>query len=645
MLVFDEYNKAKRMAEREYRFAVVSGKYPYLPALDEILPFVEIAAETNLGLVEVPLNLVVGTKTAGRQSAMASNFMPLLDDKSEFAGKWMSLLNAQEKEGIRDPILAFEYMNKFYVQEGNKRVSVLKYMKAASIPAYVTRIVPKRSNTLDNKIYYEFMDFYRVSQMNDIWFSREGSFPELLQLLHVDSETPWSEDFRLNVRSLYLRFSKQFKNKGGDKLSITSGDAFLVYLKIFGLDHISGLSDRQLGEEISKVWDEFLLVSQGNAIALVEQPEEMQPSSLWNRILPPASAQKKYKIAFIHEKTAETSSWTYGHELGRLHLEEVFGDRVTTMHFDEIDSDEKAEAAIDLALSAGCNLIFTTTPKMITASLHAAVNHPDVKILNCSVNTSYKSIRTYYGRMYEAKFLIGAAAASISQSNKIGYIADYPIYGMMANINAFALGAQMINPNVKIYLEWSTMRNHDTHRSLEHNGITFISGQDMITPVEMSRQFGLYEKAGESTIHLATPIWHWGKYYERILRSVMEGSWDSAERSMGEQALNYWWGMSADVIDVIYSHTIPEGTKRLIELLKHAICSGDFHPFGGILQSQDGSITTKETDLLKPEQIVTMNWLAANVIGKIPSFDELNDEAQQVVRVHGIQKKNLTTED
>ena len=644
MIAFDEYSKARKLAEKQYRFSVASGKYPYLPALDDILPFVDVAAETKLGLVEVPLNLIVGTKTAGRQTALASNFMPLLNDKSEFAAKWISLINAQVKEGIRDPIVAFEFMNKFYVQEGNKRVSVLKYMNAASIPAYVTRIIPKKTEALENKIYYEFMDFYKVSQINDIWFSKEGSFQKLIEALHADAANPWDEDFRLDVRSAFLRFSKIFKEKSDNRLSLTPSDAFLIYIQIYGLPHLTDLSDKQLSHEVAKMWDEFLLSAQGNSIALVEQPEKAQPSNLWDRILSPVSSQKKYKIAFIHEKTAETSSWTYGHELGRMHLEEVFGDQVVTLHFDNIDSEESALSAIDLAIAAGCEIIFTTTPKMITASLKAALNHPDLKILNCSVNTSYKSIRTYYGRMYEAKFLIGAAAASISHSNKIGYIADYPIYGMMANINAFALGAQMINPNIKIYLEWSTMKDHDSHSAMAQNGITFISGQDMITPVEMSRQFGLYQKDGDSNVHLATPIWHWGKYYEKIVRSVMEGSWNSTERNMGEQALNYWWGMSAEVIDLIYSNSIPEGTKRLIELLKHAICTGEFQPFSGILRSQDGPITTKEDAVLSPEQIVTMNWLAENVVGKIPTIDELNEEAQKVVKIHGISKQKSTAE-
>ena len=102
--------------------------------------------------MEIPLDQIVGTKTAGRQSAFSNGFLPLLRPNSEFGGKWINLYQSQLDEGIRDPIKAYEFMNKFYVQEGNKRVSVMKYVGAASISGEVTRLVPRRSDSLENKI-------------------------------------------------------------------------------------------------------------------------------------------------------------------------------------------------------------------------------------------------------------------------------------------------------------------------------------------------------------------------------------------------------------------------------------------------------------------------------------------------------------
>ena len=178
--------------------------------------------------------------------------------------------------------------------------------------------------------------------------------------------------------------------------------------------------------------------------------------NLFARLIP-VSAPKQH-VAFIHEKTAETSGWTYSHELGRMHLQQTFEDQISTTSYENA-TEENAEELLAKAIADGNNLIFTTSPPLLKASLKAAIEHPEVKILNCSLNTSHRYIRTYYARMYEAKFLMGAIAGAMASNGKIGYIADYPIFGMTANINAFALGAKMVNPRAKIYLEWSTLKN------------------------------------------------------------------------------------------------------------------------------------------------------------------------------------------
>jgi len=144
MALYD-YAGALRQGRRQYQQAIMRGEYPYLPVLDDILANADVVSEISLGLMDVPLEKIVGTKTAGRTQAFANNFMPLLAEKTEFGAKWAFLYDHQIEEGIRDPIVAYEFMNRYYVQEGNKRVSVLKYVKAYSITASVIRLIPRRS--------------------------------------------------------------------------------------------------------------------------------------------------------------------------------------------------------------------------------------------------------------------------------------------------------------------------------------------------------------------------------------------------------------------------------------------------------------------------------------------------------------------
>lgn len=637
-----DYERAYKLGKKEYNARVSRGEHPYLPVLDYILSTIEIETRTSLGLIDIPLDQIVGTSTQGRTAAFAWNFMPLLKPGSEFSTKWSSLIDGIIRDGQRDPIIAYEFMNRYYVVEGNKRVSVSKYLNGVSLYGNVTRIVPKKTDDLEVKIYYEYIDFYEITKVNYVWVSREGNFVKLLWQTGSEPGVVWSDDERAIFRSRYLAFSKAFSKEGGDKLDITPADAMVSYMTIYGYESLEDASETDIRDNLSRMWDEFLMLEEKESVALVTEPREIPERNILTKLISPEPS--KIKAAFIYDKSVKTSAWVYSHELGRMHVEQVFADQLETLSFEDIDTDEKAHAAIVQAVREGCNVIFTTTPNLRYASLKAAVDCPDVKILNCSLNTSHRYIRTYYARMYEAKFLTGAIAGAMSENGRIGYIADYPIYGMTANINAFALGAKLVNPRSEIYLEWSTVKDRNIQKIFRDRGISFISNKEMITPQHLSRQFGLYYIDGDgSPINLAMPVWHWGVMYERILRSILAGTWKDDDAN-SNQAVNYWWGMSAGVIEVICSQHLPLGTKRLVDLLKRSITNHDFNPFYGEIYDQDKKLRNQDGQLMAPEDIITMNWLVHNVIGSIPTIDELVDEAKPVVQLSGlIQKEEILT--
>ena len=221
--------------------------------------------------------------------------------------------------------------------------------------------------------------------------------------------------------------------------------------------------------------------------------------------------------------------------------------------------------------------------------------------------------------MHEAKFLMGAIAGAMADNNRLAYIADYPIYGSIANINAFALGAKMINPRAKVYLEWSTMKEGDIEEKIHEINPSCISGKDMVIPEEGSRFFGLYHMNGGYPRNLAMPLHHWGKFYEQLIRTIMDGKWKYDDNPASTKAINYWWGMSSGVIDLI--------------------CSEQFNPFSGILYSQTGLVTDSPDRSLSPEEIMTMDWLAENIIGTIPAKEDLNEQAVPVIDQQGVKKE------
>lgn len=636
-MALKDYNKAFRYGKKEYESRLLAGRKPTLESLDEILPDEALSTE-SLGLVQIPIDQIVGTRYSGRSSAFASNFMPILESNTEFAIKWAKLSTSHEKEGIHEPIKAWEYMNKFYVEEGNKRVSVLKYFDAVSVPGYVTRILPQRTEQKENKIYYEYVDFYALSQINYIWFSRLGSFVRLQKAVGKGAKDIWSDDDKLTFSSVYSRFAAEYESLGGKKLSITTGDAFLAFLMIYDYKDICQKTVNELKELVGKSWEEFKLLEHDQEIELKMNPTS-EKKSLLDRLLPVSTP--KLKIAFLYAKTPATSAWTYAHELGRLHLEQTFPEEVTTECYENLTRD-LAEKAIADAIQKGCNIIFTTTPEFVQASVQAAIAHPEVKILNCSLNTSHRYIRTYYARMYEAKFLMGAIAGAMAENGQLAYIADYPIFGTIANINAFALGAKMVNPRAQIYLEWSTLKDVNLGIAMDNvikKGVTVVSGRDMVIPEDASRYFGLYHIEKEGPRNLAMPLWHWGKFYEQLIRTIMDGTWKYDDNKDETKAINYWWGLSAEVIDVIYSQNLPIGTQKLLTMLKRAIATGEYHPFSGILYSQNGMIQSDPDKILSPEEIITMDWLADNVIGTIPKSRELKEQAKPVTLQSGVESQ------
>lgn len=649
MPLIDEYKKALKAGQKDYRSHLSRGLYPYLPSLEESLPNLTGYSCENPGVLQLPCELLIGTATSGRQTAFAPNFMPLLDTDTEFAHKWIDLCGAHLNEGIREPVKVYEYMNHYYVLEGNKRVSVLKYFNAPSFPADVTRILPPRDDSYENQLYYEYLDFYRQSGAVYLILTRLGDYRRLLLLLHKEASHVWTDEEKLVFRSFFLRFEEAFYSLGGKKLSITTGDAILVYLKIYSCYEQE--KDRlapAIRKNLARIWDDVLLRSRDNSAALLMEPAKEPVYNPLKSLLASASAPH-IRAAFLYARTPKTSRWSYSHELGRLYLEQAFPGQLTTCAYDHV-TEENAQAVMAEAIADGCNVLFTTAADFIEPSLLTAIDNPKVRVLNCSLNCSHRYIRTYYGRMYEAMFLVGAIAGSVSASGRIGYVADYPIYGMVANINAFALGASLVNPRAVIDLQWSTVPGWDRDAFCRGKESVFLSGASQTSAQESTEEpaektdglapgeYGLYRILPDSEgrmEELAIPLWHWGRFYELLIRSILDGTWTTDDSSGSFQALNYWWGLSAGVVDVVCSRKLSADTEKLLNLLRNSICSGTLHPFAGPLTSQTGQILPAGS-VPEPVDIITMDWLADNVRGRIPDLSELTEQARPLVRLQGV---------
>ena len=631
------YKDAQKQGQKEFRACTAKGLYPYLPALDEILPIEKLNQGKPLGTIQIPMDFIVGAYSGGRKKSFARNFMPLLEEDSEFADKWRSLCRAHLEEGIRDPAKVYEYLNRYYVAEGNKRVSVLKFFEASTVYADVIRILPERNGSEEIELYYEFVDFYACSKVNYLEFTKPGSYLSFQRALGKAPGESWTDEDRSALSTVYYHFRQAYEAKGGKKLSSTAADAMLAYIKVYGYQDLRGKTETEIKQSVTKVWEEITLQQEKPAIdvKLTPQEDKVGGMSLISKVIPIAESKKTIKAAFIHDKTPELSGWTYSHEVGRRHLEQVFhGEVETSAYFNAMDG-EPLEI-IEKAISEENTVIFTTSPQLLPASLRMAVEHPELTILNCSVNTSHRYIRTYYARIYEAKFVAGAIAGAMAGDHDVGYICNYPIFGQVAGVNAFALGVQMCNPTARVFLEWSAVGGvKAATKRLTDRGIFLISLQDFPRQQDKRDTFGLSLVNEDGQVNLAMPVWNWGVYYETVLRHIQKKMFQK-EYQESSKALNYYWGMASGAVNILCSNRLPDSTRKMAALLKDSICADLCRPFRGPLHAQDGHLIAKKDEELTTEQIINMDWLCEGVVGSLPAYDELSETGKGTVGIVGV---------
>lgn len=627
------YEQANKSAKQSWNAMVNKGEIGYLPSLDGVMQSSEILSEVSLGLVEIPINKITGTYTHSRSISFAHNFMPLMGINTEFANKWMSLYRAHVNEGIRDPIKVYEYLNRFFVVEGNKRVSVLKYVGATSFNAYVTRLVPKRDpGNKVNTIYYEFLDFYKNTHINIIWFTQPGRFKELNEFIN---QYKWSKNVfdskeKQFIAEIYRPFRNIYLKEGGARLKITTGDALLNFLKIYGLPEEITANEHK--EYIQKLIAELEAIEQDEANVKTDSLEVPKKKGMLSSITDRLSFRRTLKIAFVYAKAPETSGWAYSHELGRLHINNIFKDQIQTTKIINVPESAEAYEVFEQLAKEKYDIIFTTSPTFVAPALKAAMQYPEVKFFNCAGTHSYKSLTLYFGRIHEPRYILGMIAGAMTKTNIIGYVAPYPISEVVSSINAFTLGVRAVNPYAKVKAMWTYRwdnpeQGKDVAKHLIEAGVDIMSNEDLPVPGDMSKEYGVYAigKDEQDKKHYAMAIWNWGVFYESVIRNILTGTWKTlADISAGDQPMNFWLGMNTGIVDVLYSNrNINQPMKSLVEGVKTAIIRNEFNPFIGPIYDQNKVLRVKTGQVCDYEDIINMDWLVDGVEGELPNTEDL----------------------
>lgn len=623
------YTDAKAKGKKEYRHLKARGASGHLSSLDGLLKDVEIVGTVDLGVQEIALKRVVGTYYNSRRIVFSKGFLPLEAEDSEFGSKWIALCEAHLDQGIHDPIKVYEYLNYYYVMEGNKRVSVLKYFNGTSISAQVYRLLPRYdANEEDIVLYYAFLEFYKRTRLSNIWMSKPTRFERLLSYLedYDPQHSVHRNKYEHFYHQVYVPFRPIYLKEAEASSPHTTGDAFLLYAKLY---KIPETLDRAQAEKVMPhLISELRNYGSHESVIKIQTSPEDIPKSGFLDALNAIILQKKLKVGFVYARTVEASGWTYAHDLGRQHLETVYKDQVTTDFIDNVPEGDEAYPVICAFAQSGFDVIFSTSEVFRHATLRCAIENPDITFFTCSGNRPYMHMSNYFGRTYEPRFLAGMIAGAMTQTRTVGYAATAPNPEVISSINSFALGMKMVNPHSKLVVTWSGEWN-DPNGPIEKSdrliarGADIVSNKNLLTPMDVTRKYGVYSmlcainpETGRPGHYLAAPIWNWGRFYQKIIESVLSGSYQKliALNSDENQLHNFWWGIDSGVLDLNYSADyIPRETVRLVEVMKKLLVSEQFHPFSGPLIDRNGILRVAENTTLSPGEILEMDWYLDNV--------------------------------
>lgn len=631
------YKQARAIGRRFLSEHSNSDTKGYLYILDDLINNVDITGEINLGTKEIPINKILGTRTAARSNAFAGNFMPLLAENTEFGAKWMKLYNSHIQEGIREPIKVYEYINRYFVQEGNKRVSVLKYLGAVSIDAKVTRLIPKRdeSNKLIS-IYYEFLDFDRRASFENLWFSYRGSFTRLVNIVQSWQEEHPNNDTSATdlINASFKSFRLCYREAGFVDLPITSGDAFLEYTLIYGFDPDRSLS--VIREQVKSCETQFKLISvkDPNTVNTVEQRYESQkaPLSFFSK------KPQRLKVAFAFESTPEACLWTYDHDIARKRLERTMGDKITvTAHYRVPTGDSSYDILANI-MEEDPDILFVTSPNMASGALRLSLENPDKTILNCDFAQPKRNIMTYYAKFYEAAFLCGIMAGSMTRTGLIGYTTSTATHpGATFNLNAFAIGARLVNPtvnviNLNLYRADGTNQYHASARmALAQRGVDIaMCIHQQNTPLVRKGFPGVYAQLyllqannGHPSECIGAAAIDWSILYNELVGDSFKSrnSILDITRSGMDSSVHFGWGLNTGVLDVLgVDSFMGHNAIRLLGIFKDLIKTGKIHPFEGPLFDNEHNLVLEKYQTFTLLEIQNMTWTHEAVVDSIDLF-------------------------
>ena len=337
-----------------------------------------------------------------------------------------------------------------------------------------------------------------------------------------------------------------------------------------------------------------------------------------------ADGHEKTKVGFVFVGPIGDGGWTYEHNKGRLMVEEEFGDKVETVFVENVAEGPDSERVMTQMALDGADLIFTTSFGYMDPTINVAKKFPDVKFEHATGYKRADNVSTYSARFYEGRAIQGHIAGKMTKSNIIGYIGSYPIPEVIRGINSAYIHAKKVNPDVEFKIVWAytwfdPAKEADAAKVLIEQGADVVlQHTDSTAPQAAAQEAGNVVTFGQASDmgqyapfpRVSSIIDEWGPYYVARTKAVMDGTWESTDT---------WDGIGAGMVGIgEISDAVPADVKEEALALKESIASGEYHPFTGPLNKQDGSPFLGEGETADDGTLAGMNFYVEGIEGEIP---------------------------
>lgn len=257
--------------------------------------------------------------------------------------------------------------------------------------------------------------------------------------------------------------------------------------------------------------------------------------------------------------------------------------------------------------------------------INVAEKHPEVYFLHCTGFKRADNVSTYDVREYDATYLTGIVAGSMTKNGKIGYVASQPIPSVIRAIDSFALGVKAVNPEAKVQLVWTSTwydpaKEKEAALGLLDTGVDVIAQYQDTPAVQQAAQergalsIGFHSDMGKFApdANLTSYVWNWGPMYVEQVKAYHDGTWKGTD---------IWLGMKDGVADIapLNDKLVPEEVKTLVEETKTKLLNGEIVVFEGPLKDNLGNVIAEEGQVVSDEDLRGINWLADNILGSLPT--------------------------